>query len=449
MPKLHSAPRRVRAAGTAASLVSSLLVLAYGTALAAAARDPEDAALARRVDAWARPLVERGELSGQLLIARGGRVVLERSFGYADRELGVRVTPETRFNVASVTKPMTIIAAIGLIGQGKLATTDSIARWLPDFPKGDSIRVTHLLRHRSGIPHDVVPDSLMMLPATTAGIVAHAKALTLDFPVGSRESYSSGGFEVLARVLELASGKSYAELLDEWVFRPAGMTHSAAAPDNRQVLPGRSLAYTPGLHGLENAPLQDYSWLTGAGSVWSTARDVHALVQAIVAGRMTPGAKESFVRGGKVDFNGRVGGFKAWAIWDSAGAVEAVFLGNAATGAPDLLKRDVLRLARGEPVPPPSLPEPSTTPVAVEELRRWEGDYRIENGGPLLHVRVRDGVLWANDWVMWPTADGAMYSPRDYGVIRAVAGADGTIAKLDWLQGTQHYLAPRLAPGER
>lgn len=448
MSQSSPARRRARAARTAAALVLLLLVPAPGAVGAAAPRDAGDPVLARRIDAWVRPLVERGELSGQLLVARNGRIVLERSFGFADRELGVRVTPETRFNVASVTKPMTVITTIGLIQQGKLATTDSIARWIPDFPKADSIRVTHLLRHRSGIPHDVVPDSLMMLPATTAGIVEHAKHLTLDFPVGSRESYSSGGFEVLARVLELASGRSYAELLDQWVFHPAGMTHSAAAPDNRVLLPGRARAYAPGLHGLENAPLQDYSWLTGAGSVWSTARDIHALVQAIVAGRMTPGARESFVRGGKLDFNGRVGGFKAWATWDSAGAVEVVFLGNAATGAPDLLKREVARLVRGEPVPPPSLPEPATAPVAIEELRRWEGDFRIENGGPLLHVRVRDGVLWANDWVMWPTVDGAMYSPRDYGVIRAVAGSDGTIAKLDWLQGTQHYLAPRLPPGE-
>lgn len=449
MSQSHPVRRRVRAARTVRILVLLFSVLAPVSAGAAARPGSEDAALARRVDTWARPLVERGELSGQLLIARGGRVVLERSFGFADRELGVRVTPETRFNVASVTKPMTVIATIGLIQLGRLAVTDSIARWIPDFPKGDSIRVTHLLRHRSGIPHDIVPDSMTMLPATTAGIVEHAKRLTLDFPVGSRESYSSGGFEVLARVLELASGKTYAELLDEWVFRPAGMTHSAAAPDNRVILAGRARAYVPGPHGFENAALEDFSWITGAGSVWSTARDLHSLVQAIVAGRMVPGARESFVRGGRLDCNGRVGGFKAWAMWDSAGAVEAIFLGNAATGAPDLLKREVLRLARGEPVPPPALPEASARALTLDEMRRWEGDYRIENGGPLLHVRIREGVLWSNDWVMWPTADGGLYSPRDYGVIRAIEGAGGTIAKLDWLQGTQHYLAPRLAPGER
>jgi len=439
MSKSLSVRRRARAVAAAAVL----FILAV-PALAPA----EDAALARRVDAYVRSLVERGDLSGQLIVARSGRIVLERSYGWADRELGVRVTPETRFDVASVTKPMTIIATIGLIGQGKLATSDSIARWLPDFPKGDSIRVTHLLRHRSGIPHEIVPDSLMTSPATLDEIVARAKRLPLDFSPGARESYSSGGFEVLARVLELASGRRYSELIDEWVFRPAGMTHSAAAADSRTILPGRARDYAPGPTSLENAAFQDFSWLTGAGSVWSTARDLHALVQAIVAGRMVPGAKESFVRNGHLDFNGRVAGFKAWAIWDSAGATEGIFLGNAATGAPDLLKRDLPRLLRGERVAPPVIPDSAGGAVGPEDLRRWEGDYRIEHGGPLLHLRVHDGALWSNDWVMRPRADGSMYSPRDYGVVRPVKGPDGVVAGLDWLQGTDHYAAPRLAPGE-
>src|SRR5262249_20101922 len=227
------------------------------------------------------------------------------------------------------------------------------------------------------------------------------------------------------------------------VFGPAAMAHSAADPDSRTILPGRALAYVPGPRGLENAPLQDFSALVGAGSVWSTARDLHALVQAIVAGRMVRGAKESYVRHGHLDFMGRTGGFKAWALWDSAGAIEVVFLSNLASGAPDALKRDVLALARGEPVPPIEFPTLRAEPLATSELRRWEGDDPIENG-PHLRLSMRNGVLYSNDWALLPTSDGTMFSPRDYGVVRAVPGPDGRVASLDWMQGRDHYSAPRV-----
>ncbi len=427
---------------TAATLAACAALAAPSFAASATARSAADSA-AHAIDAYVKPLVARGDLSGQLLVHRHGRLVAERSYGMANAELRSPVTPETRFNVASVTKPMTSTIAIQLITEGKLALDDSIGRWLPDFPKGDSIRVEHLLRHRSGIPHETVPDSEMTRPYTAAQVVERARRLPLDWSPGSRGGYSSGGFEVLARVLELASGKSYSALLAERVFGPLRMTHSAHA-DSRALLPGRATGYVPGADTLENAPLQDFSALVGAGSVWSTARDLHRLVAGLVAGTLGEGPRQSFVRGGVLDFSGRTGGFKAWAMWDSTSGVEAVFVGNLATGAPDQLKRDILGLAMGEPKAPPALPPPSPVRLTDEAMHRWEGVYQIENG-PRLELRVRDGALYSNDWVMRPLADGTLFSPRDYGIVRGVSGSDGRLTRLDWVQGTQSYPAPRVS----
>ncbi len=103
--------------------------------------------------------------------------MIRTAFGLADRELGVPVTSQTRFNIASVTKPMTTVLAIRLIEEGRLSLRDSIARWIPGFPSGDSITVAHLLGHRSGIPHEVIPDSEMVRPFTAAEVVERAKKL--------------------------------------------------------------------------------------------------------------------------------------------------------------------------------------------------------------------------------------------------------------------------------
>jgi CubicO group peptidase (beta-lactamase class C family) len=125
-----------------------------------------------------------------------------------------------------MTKPMTVFLAFELMKERKIGYGDSISRWLPEFPRSDSITVEHLLRHRSGIPHELVPDSLATEPRTAEEMVGIAAGLPLDFSPGSRSNYSSGGFTVLARILEIASGLSYGELIEEKLFRPLEMTNS-------------------------------------------------------------------------------------------------------------------------------------------------------------------------------------------------------------------------------
>ena len=425
------------------ALVAALAFAAPAVSGAAPA-PPSTAAFGRALDAWARPLVARGELSGQLIVARHGAILVERSYGFANHELRVPVTPESRFCVASITKPMTIVLALGLVESKAIGYRDSIARWLPDFPEGNRITVEHLLRHRSGIPHALVPDSLATRPRTAAEMVEIARKLPLDFPPGSKPSYSTGGFTVLARILEIASGSDYATLLDQRICRPLGMTHTRHA-GTVEMMPGRVAAYVPGIHGIENARLADYSGLVGGGSVWSNARDVHRLVQGVVTGRLGVGARTSLVRGGVLEFAGRVDGFRAYADWDSATGLEVIFVGNYLTGATDLFRDAVPKLAAGEPVPPLALPEPAAQPMSEAELRRFEGDFALVTGTRLA-LRVRDGALWANDWLLLPTRDGAFFSPRDYGIVRPVAGADGSIERLDWTQRGKVYPAPRERP---
>lgn len=430
-------------------LVAALLLMSLpgGAApgpAAAAAPAPSTAALGRALDAFTRPLEQSGHLSGQLLVARGGRVILERNYGWANAELRVPVTPETRFNIASVSKPMTVTLAIQLMVERALGYSDTLAKWIPDFPRGHEITMAHLLRHRSGIPHRVTTTAEEVRPMTAAEMVEAAKRVPLKFQPGDHESYSSGGFSVLARVLELASGKDYATLLEERICGPLGMTHTLHT-DSRHLLPGRAASYEPAPEGLERAPLQDLSFLVGAGSVWSTARDLHLFVQAVITGRLGPGPQQSFVRDGKLNYNGYTDGFIAWADWDSASDVEAIFVGNVHSGAPDQVRRALPKLVAGQAVPPPALPALATGAAAPADsvLARAEGIYQLGNG-TRLHLRRRAGVLRANGWALLPAAAGGFFSPQDYGMVEVVPGPDGRPARLDWSVGGQTWPAPRV-----
>ena len=122
------------------------------------------------------------------------------------------------------------------------------------------------------------------LPYTSAEFVEKVKQATLDFEPGTQSSYSSAGYAVLARALEIASGKPYTQLLDEYVFTPAGMKDSVDF-NGEKIMERRAQDYLLGSAGFINAPLKDYSFLVGAGSVFSTARDVYKFGEAVIDGK--------------------------------------------------------------------------------------------------------------------------------------------------------------------
>ncbi len=404
--------------------------------------------IVRRLDAYVAPLDRIGHLSGNLLVARGDEVVYERSFGLANVEHGVANRPDTRFSVASITKPMTVIVLIQLAVQGKLALADPLSKWLPDFPRADAITIEHLARHRAGIPHRVTEPWEETLPRSAAEMVALAARKPLEFEPGERYSYSSGGFSVLARVLELASGQSYESLLRQYVFGPVGMTHSAHA-DGRTIVRGRASPYLLDTHGERvNARLQDLSFLVGAGSVVSTARDLHALVRAVRVGQLGEGPRGSLMDENGIDFNGQTSGFRAFADWHPSSDVTVVFTGNLLTGAADLLRRDVPRIAAGEDVTPPVPPTIAPVTVALERLRAYEGVYELRPGTPL-RVEATEGGLLVNDWSLVATGERKFFSFPDYGIVEVVLDAQGRPLRLDWRQGEQSFPCPRIGDLDR
>src|SRR5256714_964353 len=194
-----------------------------------------DAEVVRRVNAYVAPLANH-ELSGTLLVARGNRILLERSFGFSNYELAVRFTPTTPTNVASITKPLTDIIAARLRDEKKLSWGDTVSKWLPNYAYGSKMTVTHLINHRAGVPHRLLPDSEQALPRTAQDMVEIANGVPLLFQPGDSESYSSGGYSILAAVLERAGKQTYDEPLQNYVTMPVS-AKTIRHVDNRTIPP--------------------------------------------------------------------------------------------------------------------------------------------------------------------------------------------------------------------
>jgi CubicO group peptidase (beta-lactamase class C family) len=409
--------------------------------------EARDARLEKAIDAYARAYVDAGHLAGQVVVARRGTIIAERNWGLANRETGTPIDSETEINIASITKPMTWTVAHQLIAEGRLAESDSIGKWIPGFHSGRGMTVGHLLTHQAGIPHRVTTEAEESQLMQPADVVELARKAELQFDPGSKASYSSAGYTVLARVLELASDMLYGELLRQRLFEPLGMTHTFH-PDSRAIMKRRASSYIPGLAGIENAPLKDMSFLAGAGSVYSTARDLLRFVNACVSGRLGEERRAVAVQNGKLDWNGSSNGFRAFATYDSASGVAIVYCGNVTTGAGDRLKDAIPRLVAGETLAPGALPAVfahlgARRAIRPEAIKRFEGAYQLFNG-QRIDLRVRGDVLAANDWILVPTSESTFFSLRDYADVVPVRGEDGRLVRFDWTINGKPYPLTRL-----
>ena len=407
-----------------------------------AAGTPDSTSLGQAIDACVAPLVRAGELSGQLIVARDGKVVVERCWGAADREHRKPMTPTTRMCIASITKPVNQVVAFRLVQEHRLALSDTVGRFLPGYPHG-RVTIEQLMYHSAGIPHRVTTDADELLALSPADVAARAGRTPLLFEPGTRSAYSSAGYTVLAHVLEVAAGRTWNDLVREIVIRPLHLDHTVPSAGLADRLPERAVGYQPGARGIVMAPKQDLSFLAGAGSMWSTARDLLRLSVAVLDTTLGRSVRERLVRRGNLRWSGSTGGFFAYLDHDSTTRVTTVFLGNFHNGAPALLREAMPALVEGQALAPLQKPNPQLAKVAEQVLRRYEGRYDV-GATAGLPFTVHDGALWANDWPLLATSDTSFFSPRDYGMVTQARDSTGAVTGFNWAIGGRPFPCPRV-----
>lgn len=212
----------------------------------------------------------------QIAIGVNGTLVWSEGFGYADRAQNIPVTNETQFRIGSVSKPLTAAGVALLYEQGKLDLDAPVQRYVPSFPeKGYPITTRQLAGHLAGIRHYRGEEPLLNRHFNSVrdglAIFEHDSLL---FRPGTRFAYSSYGWNVIAAVLEGASGQDFLGYMTRAVFSPLGMTHTA--PDRADsLIPHRTHFYdTDSAVGFVTAPAVDNSYKWAAGGFLSSAEDL-------------------------------------------------------------------------------------------------------------------------------------------------------------------------------
>ena len=196
-----------------------------------------------------------------------GKIVYSEGFGFADLEERVPVWPTTKFRIGSISKPLTATALMQLVEAGKLDLDAPVQEYVPSFPaKGAIITVRELAGHLGGIRH--YRDDEMEIQRHYDNVLEGWKIFENDplvAPPGTKFSYSSYGYNLLSAVIQSASGEPFLTYMQEHVFPPMGLVHTAA-DQNTEITEQRSRFYELAKDGhAENAPYVDnsYKWAGG------------------------------------------------------------------------------------------------------------------------------------------------------------------------------------------
>jgi len=190
----------------------------------------------KSIDAVMQELHRTRNFNGNVLVAKHGKIIYEKSIGWANYLRRIPLNINSQFELASLTKTMTSTGILMLIERGKLRLDDTVRKFFPDFPyNGITIRL--LLTHRSGLMNYVYfTDDLYranrwderkgITNAQEMALIAQYKPRPFNKP-NKRFLYNNSNFMVLGSIIEKVTGQSYADFMKQNVFTPAGMAHTA------------------------------------------------------------------------------------------------------------------------------------------------------------------------------------------------------------------------------
>jgi len=261
--------------------------------------------------------VAAGSIPGAVLaIYQGGALAYGEAFGFADRPARRPMQRDSIFRIASLTKPITVAAALMLQERGELLLSDPVARYLPELgglavgvesaagaaerhlkleTARSRITVQDLMRHTAGFTYGQFGDSLVQREYVRANVmdpeqsnaqmVGKLATLPLAFQPGTTFEYSMS-IDVLGRLIEVVSGSGLDAFFAEHITLPLGMIDTCFA-----LSPSETHRLAQPQRGAPNAPYQAPKWFSGGGGLLSSAGDYSRFLQMLLNGGELEGAR--------------------------------------------------------------------------------------------------------------------------------------------------------------
>jgi CubicO group peptidase (beta-lactamase class C family) len=240
-----------------------------------------------KLDNYFNTLEQNNKFMGSVTVSKNGEIIYTKSIGFSDVENNVKATENSKYRIGSISKTFTAVLILKAVEEKKLSLNQPIDKWFPTIKNAKKITIEHLLRHRSGL-HNFTSDKDYLTwntqPKTEKEMVEIIAKGGSDFNPDSKAEYSNSNYVLLTYILEKTFKKSYADLLQEMIVKPIGLSNTYVFgkinPNNNECKSYRFL----GAWKIENET--DYTVPLGAGAITSTPTDLTKFADALFNGKL-------------------------------------------------------------------------------------------------------------------------------------------------------------------
>lgn len=314
-----------------------------------------------------------------VLVKQNGKVLLRQGFGMFDLEKKSPITPTTNFDLASLSKPITAMALLKLVDDGKVKLDDRVKDLLPGFPEvenADQILVRHLLNHTSGL-NDYIgywkgkPEEFhTTCQEDVLKLIAGKK---LNFKPGTKFQYSNTNYGLIPLLVKKITGQGFNDYCQQEIFKPLGMTGTCIVDDMKVKPLERALGYRKRKGEWERAAMDGP--ICGDGNVFSNLNDLEKFAEGVAARKILKpetweavfkapdfGKKQAmkygfgwmlFEEDGQPGYShaGGWAGTRTTLRWQDKGPMLVIVLSNSESTSPDRVADDLLKEVRTKPSP--------------------------------------------------------------------------------------------------
>lgn len=246
-------------------------------------QESEEKEITVELENYIKALVEKENFHGSILVAKGGKFLLNSGYEFADFNQNTLNKPGTTFAIGSVTKQFTAMAIMQLVEKGLINVKDKASKYLPKMPHGDLITIENLLTHTSGLVNFTIVEGFFSIDSegkTPMDMLNLIKDMPLEYTPGDGFKYSNTNYLALGMIVEKVTGMSLEKYLNKNIFTPLNMVSTGTSYGESNNIHDAT-AYTG---YLDVVPVDDSILLKkayGAGNLYSTVEDLYRWDRAL------------------------------------------------------------------------------------------------------------------------------------------------------------------------
>ncbi len=406
-----------------------------------------------KFDALLNDFFEKDGPGGVALVVKDGKTVYRKAFGMANLELGIKMKPDNVFRIGSITKQFTASAIMKLVEDGKINLDDDISKYIKDYPvHGHTITIEHLLTHTSGIKSYTGmkewTQEVHKKDFTPQEMVDYFKSQPMDFTPGEKFRYNNSGYFLLGYIIEIVSGKTYADYINDNFFEPLDMGNSYYGSTTR-IIKNRASGYAKKEDIYVNDDFLSMTQPYSAGSLLSTVDDLSKWYTAVMSDKiiskasrkkahssytLNSGKKTGYGYGWsigniqgttQVSHGGGINGFLTASIFLPKDKIFVTVFSNCTCNAPGTLANKLAAIAIGKPF------EWKEISIADDVLKSYQAVYSSEDNGDRT-ITFSDGQLYSKlsggeKYKIFPYANDKFFFEDSISTLHFSRGKEGHI----------------------